>query len=248
MRCYLRFYAHLKDFLAPDRRQGGHVDHVCEMSTSVKDLIESLGVPHTEVHLILVNGDPVDFAYLVRDGDRISVYPAFESIDISPLVAIQPQPLSEPRFVLDIHLGRLAAYLRMLGLDSLYRNDFADEELARISSVEQRILLTRDRGLLKRSIVTYGYYVRETNPQRQLAEVARKFSLTQAIVPFRRCVHCNGLLKPVAKEAISDRLPARTKQYYDEFRICPDCGKIYWKGSHYERMQRLIEQIARQGE
>jgi uncharacterized protein with PIN domain len=248
MRCYFRFYAHLKDFLAPGRRQGGHVDHDFELRASIKDMIESLGVPHTEAHLILVNGEPVDFAYLVQDGDRISVYPAFESIDISPLTAIQPRPLPEPRFVLDIHLGRLAAYLRMLGLDTLYRNDTADEELARISSADQRILLTRDRGLLKRSIVTYGYYVRETDPQRQLAEVVRKFNLSQAITPFHRCVHCNGLLRSVAKEAISDRLPPRTKQYYDEFRICPDCGKIYWKGSHYERMQRLIEQIARQGE
>ncbi len=243
--CYFRFYAHLRNFLAQDKRSG-HIDHTFEGRVSIKDMIESLGVPHTEVHLILVNGNPVDFDYLVQPGDRISVYPAFESIDIAPLGVMQPEPPSEPRFVLDVHLGRLAARLRMLGLDTLYRNDYADEELAQISSTEQRILLTRDRGVLKRSIVTYGYYVRETNPEQQLIEVVRRFNLTRFVRPFHRCLHCNGLLEPVDKETILDQLEPRTRQYFHEFHRCTNCGKIYWKGSHYDRMQRLIEQIAGQ--
>src|SRR5271157_1471134 len=156
----LRFYAELNDFLPPERRA---TDIPCpfHVSPAVRDLIESLGVPHTEVDLILANGESVDFDYPVRDGDRISVYPVFESLDIAPLARVRPEPLRHPRFVVDVHLGRLAASLRMLGFDALYRNDASDEELARTSSEQERILLTRDRGLLKRSAVTRGYYVRE---------------------------------------------------------------------------------------
>jgi len=242
---YFRFYAELNDFLRPDRRMVTFC-HPLEGRASVKDVIESLGVPHTEVDLILANGESVDFSYGVQDGDRISVYPVFETVDITPLVRLRPRPLREPRFVLDAHLGRLAAYLRMLGFDALYRNDYDDEELARISSTEGRILLTRDRGLLKRSVVTHGYCVRETDPRQQLVEILRRFDLFGAIAPFHRCLRCNGLLQPVSKEAISDRLPPRTRQHYDEFRICQDCGQVYWKGSHYERMQRFIERVRQQ--
>src|SRR5262245_16268956 len=152
----LRFYAELNDFL-PLEKQQQPFTHSFEMKTSVKDMIESLGVPHTELDLILVNDKSVDFSYLVQDGDQIAVYPVFEALDITPLVRVRPQPLREPRFILDVHLGRLAVYLRLLGFDALYRNDYSDEELAQTSSDEHRILLTRDRGLLKRSIVTHGY-------------------------------------------------------------------------------------------
>jgi hypothetical protein len=182
----------------------------------------------------------------VQDGDRISVYPVFESIDITPLVRVRPQPLREPRFVLDTHLGQLAAYLRMLGFDTVYRNDCADEELAHLSSSEGRILLTRDRGLLKRAVVTHGYCVRETNPRKRLVEVLRRFDLFGAILPFRRCIRCNGLLQPVSKQAISHRLPPKTRQYYDEFRVCEGCEQIYWKGSHYQRMQEFIARVLEQ--
>jgi uncharacterized protein len=235
-----RFYAQLNDFL-PRGKLGA--TYQFEQPTSIKHMIEALGVPHTEVRLILVNGRPVDFSYIVRDGDQISVYPEFEHIDISSVLTVQPEPLDQIRFVVDIHLGRLSAYLRMLGFDTLYPDDYRDEELARLSSTEQRILLTRDRGLLKRSAVTHGYYVRETRPDRQLAEIVKTFDLADKITPFRRCTACNGLLELVDKESISDRLRSNTKQYYDEFRICQTCDKIYWKGSHYQRMQRLIESV-----
>jgi uncharacterized protein with PIN domain len=244
-RAFIRFYAELNDFLPPNKVAFAHS---FEGRVSIKDMIEALGVPHTEVDLILVNGESVDFSYLVQDGDRVSVYPVFESIDITPLTRVRPRPLREPRFILDTHLGRLAAYLRMLGFDALYRNDYSDEELAQVSSQEGRILLTRDRGLLKRGAVTHGYCVRETDPRRRLVEVLRRFDLFEMVTPFRRCMRCNGLLQPVAKEAISDRLPPKTRQYYDEFQVCQGCDRIYWKGSHYQRMQQFIKSVLEQNQ
>jgi uncharacterized protein with PIN domain len=241
----IRFYAELNDFLPANVRQKP-LTYPFELSASVKDVIEALGVPHTEVDLILVNGVSVDFTYLVQNGDAISVYPVFEAIDISPLLRLRPRPLRETRFILDVHLGRLAVYLRMLGFDTLYRNNYADEELAHISSSQGRILLTRDRGLLKRSVVTHGYCIRSTNPQQQLLEVLRRFDLFGSLAPFSRCLHCNGHLQAVNKEAISDRLPPKTKQYYAEFRRCENCDRIYWRGSHYRRMQQFIETVLQQ--
>ena len=238
----LRFYAELNDFLTPPRRQVAFV-HPLSGRISIKDLIESLGVPHTEVDLILVNGEPVDFTYIVQDGDRISVYPVFESIDIAPLTRLRPRPLRVPRFVLDVHLGKLAMYLRMLGFDTLYGNDYDDDTLARLAAGERRILLTRDRGLLRRSVITHGYYVRATEPRQQLVEVIRRFDLLGSIAPFRRCMRCNGLLTPVPKQEVIDRLPPRTRRYYDEFYRCQECDQLYWKGSHYRRMQQFIEHL-----
>lgn len=244
-RAYFRFYAELNDFL-PQERRFVTFTYPFDLSPSVKDAIEALGVPHTEVDLILANGESVDFSYVLRDDDRISVYPVFESIDITPLVRVRPRPLRQTRFVLDTHLGRLAVYLRMLGFDTLYRNDYRDEELARISSEERRILLTRDRGLLKRNAVTRGYCVRSTEPRQQLIEVLRRFDLFGSLAPFQRCLRCNGTLQPVRKEEVINRLPPRTRRYYDEFRICIRCGQIYWKGSHYQRMQRFAEWVSQQ--
>lgn len=174
------FYAELNDFLTPSRKLVSFT-HVFEGRGSIKDMIESLGVPHTEVALILVNGESVDFSYLVQDGDQISVYPVSESSHITPIVIVRPKPLLVPRFVLDIHLGKLAIALRMLGFDTLYRNDYTDEELAQISSTQGRILLTRDRGVLMRSVVTHGYYVRATHPPQQVVEVLRRFDLFEAV-------------------------------------------------------------------
>jgi len=242
----VRFYSELNEFLASWRR-GRTTFYDFDVSGSVKDLIEALGVPHTEVDLVLVNGESVDFSYRIKDGDRISVYPPFEAMDISPLAHLRPQPLRDLRFVADAHLGRLAAYLRMAGFDTAYRRDYQDEELASVSANEQRILLTRDRGLLKRNIVARGYCVRSTNSRQQFAEVLQRFDLAGAVAPFQRCVHCNELLQPTRKELISDRLQPETKQHFDEFSICPECWRIYWKGSHYRRMQRLIDSVITPG-
>ena len=235
----VRFYAQLNDFLPPGKRMRDTA-YLFAVSGSVKDMIESLGVPHTEAELILANGQPVDFTYQVQDGDRVSVYPAFRSLDLSPLGHRQPQLAC--CFVADTHLGRLAAYLRMLGFDTLYRNDYGDEELAHLAC-GKRILLTRDVGLLMRTAVTSGYFVRAIEPRVQLAEVVQRFGLTGAMSPFSRCVHCNALLRPVDKEVVSGRLLPETREHYHEFYLCPLCERVYWKGSHYRRMQRLIESV-----
>ncbi len=238
----MRFYEELNDFLPYARRRRDFA-HSFRDSGSIKGLVESLGVPHTEIDLILVNGQSVDFGYQVQDGDRISVYPVFEALDISPVTHLRPRPLREPCFVLDSHLGRLAAYLRLLGFDCLYRNDYGDPTLADISAREQRILLTRDRRLLMLKQITRGYHVRAHLPHAQLAEVMARFDLFSVRRPFTRCLHCNGLLHPVAKEAVAARLQPRTRQYYDAFWQCDTCGKLYWKGSHFRRMQELLAHV-----
>lgn len=241
-----RFYASLNDFL-PLARRGRSFVHHFEARTSIKDMIESLGVPHTEVDLLLVNGESVDFDRIVQDGDRISVYPPFTTLDISSLTRVRPEPPPEPRFVLDVHLGKLAAYLRLLGFDALLPDDSDDANLARLAAEEDRILLTRDRGLLKRSSVRYGYCLRSTDSTRQLLEVMRRYRLVNLVQPFTRCLRCNGLLEPVDKASISDRLPPATNANYNEFRHCQSCGQIYWKGSHYARLEALIRRALARG-
>jgi len=236
-----RYYAELNDFL-PLARRSVSFTHSFALPASVKDMIESMGVPHTEVDLILLNGTPVDFCHPVQDGDRISVYPAFHSLDTRSLLQLRTR-LQDRRFVLDTHLGRLARYLRMLGLDAAYETDSEDQKLAQISHHEGRILLTRDRGLLKRGEVVHGYFVRAMEPKLQVVEVLRRFDLFPNIAPFRRCIACNTRLQSVAKETILERLPSDTRRRYDEFRICPSCNRIYWEGSHYEKMQRFIQRI-----
>ena len=235
-----RFYAELNDFLPPEQRHREFVHEFGGIAT-VKDRIESVGVPHTEVDLILVNQEPVDFAYRLADGDRVSVYPVFEAFDIAGLNRLRPEPLREPRFVLDTHLGKLAAYLRMIGFDTLYANAAADEELAALSRGEHRILLTRDVGLLKRGAVTHGYFVRETDARRQMTEVVRRFDLARLVRPFIRCMRCNHPLAEVARDAVRGRVPERAAELYDEFRECPGCGRVYWKGGHWRRMRQMVE-------
>jgi uncharacterized protein len=239
-----RFYAELNDFLGSGLRQSDF-PHTFNGEASVKDRIESLGVPHTEVGAILVNGHPVTFLYLVQDGDRVAVYPDFYALPADEIALVRESYQGEKRFILDVHLGKLANYLRMLGFDTLYRNDYADEELARIAGEAKRILLTRDLGLLKRREVIYGYYVRSLDPSQQVAEVLHRFDLIDAIEPFHRCLACNGLLAAVDKGEILDRLLPKTRRYYDEFYRCRVCEQIYWKGSHFERMQRFIEDLRR---
>ena len=242
----LRFYAELNDFLPPERRAR---DLACAVNrASVKDLIERFGVPHTEVDLVLVNGESVGFDYIVRDGDRISVYPVFESLDIAAVSRVRPEPLRVLRFVADGHLGKLARYLRFLGFDTLYSPDLDDDELARISASEGRVLLTRDRGLLRRSMVERGYCVRDDDPGRQLEEVVRRFDLARIAQPLQRCPRCNGEMVEVEKSRILDRLEPKTRRYYDRFFQCQECEQIYWPGSHHERITTFLQDmLARNG-
>ena len=226
------FFGRLNDFLPQaQREQAIRVDF--RGRQSIKHLVESLGVPHPEMGAVQVNGQASALDHIAQDGDQIEVHPVPNGCPI------------EPRFILDNHLGRLAAYLRMLGFDCLYRNDYADEEMAVVVQREERILLSRDRRLLMRKVVTHGYCLRSLEPAQQLAEVIERFELSDRIVPFHRCLRCNHPLEPVDKEIVLDRLEPLTKLYFEEFQICPACHKVYWKGSHYEQMQRLIEQAAR---
>jgi len=207
--CEFRFYEELGDFLAPERRRRSFV-HTFDGTPSVKDRIESLGVPHTEVDLILVDGEPVPFSHRLTGGERVAVYPMFECFELGKANHLRPTPLREPRFVLDVHLGRLASYLRLLGFDTLYRNDYEDDELLRISRAQHRILLSRDTGLLKRAAVTHGAFLHATDPRRQLREVLDRFQLDARIAPFTRCARCNGAVEAIGampREHDPDRDP-----------------------------------------
>ena len=237
-----RFYAGLNDFLSPNHRSQ-ELYHSFNADQSIKHLIESLGVPHTEVELILVNSEPVDFSHRVQDGDRVSIYPCFKSLDLTGISLVRLEETPPLAFVVDNHLGKLAAYLRMLGMDTLYQNSYQDEELAQLSNKLQRVLLTRDQDLLKRRIVTYGYWVREKDPRRQLVEVLERFDLLGVIKPFTRCMQCNGPLAPVSKDTILDQLEPKTRLYFNRFARCTACEKIYWQGSHWEKMQRFIDTL-----
>jgi uncharacterized protein with PIN domain len=242
-RAWFRFYAELNDHLAPGLRYRTQ-EKTFFVPGSVKDAIESFGVPHSEVELILINGESVEFSSLVRDGDRVAVYPVFESFDVSSKLRVRPQPLRDPRFVLDVHLGRLAGYLRMLGFDAAYANRASDPDLVRVSSEQKRILLTRDRGLLRHAAVTRGYWVREIDARRQAFEIVRRFDLARALRPFTRCMACNTALRSADKAAVLQRLPARAAELHDRFLECPGCGRVYWEGSHYRRMRQWIGELA----
>jgi hypothetical protein len=239
-----RFHGELSDFLQHKRRNlKPEIVKTFQHRASVKDMIESLGVPHAEIEALLVDGAAVGFEKIVEDGAKVDVYPRAEMLNGRPGLMLRPPIPAPPRFVLDIHLGRLAAYLRMLGFDSAWRNDFPDDELAQVAHDEARILLTRDVGCLKRSPVIWGYFVRGTDPAAQIREVMGRFDLAPGVQLFRRCMKCNALVEPVEKDAIRDALPQGTALYFDEFHRCRDCGRIFWKGSHYERMRSLIDEL-----
>lgn len=220
------FYAELNHFLPLNKKQVNFPYYFKERA-SIKDTIESLGVPHPEVEVILVNGNAVDFSYIVQDGDNIQVYPISAANKILTTISLRPKLPTILSFVLDVHLGKLAASVRMLGFDTLYRNDYDDQELAQISASEQRILLTRDKGLLMRSLVTFGYYVRATNPEQQVVEVLQRFDLFTKVLAFQRCIRCNGLLEPVDKETIIEQIPEKTRMTSDNFHRCRECNQIY---------------------
>jgi uncharacterized protein with PIN domain/sulfur carrier protein ThiS len=232
----IRLHGELNDFVSATRRERPLL--VSWSRRSIKDLLESLGVPHPEIAVILANGAPVDLGYLPAPHDAIDVFPWQDDLPAAPQL-----PPPAPRFVLDTHLGKLAERLRLLGFDTCYRNNYDDSVLAHIAADEGRILLTRDRGLLKRGSVTYGRYVRATESFQQVIEIMRRFDLWDAIAPFRRCIRCNGALQPVVKSAIADQLPPRIRAEYDEFRRCTSCGRIYWAGSHYRRLCQFVERV-----
>ncbi|MGZ4582838.1 MAG: Mut7-C RNAse domain-containing protein [Mycobacterium sp.] len=238
----VRAYAELNDFLAPESR-GLTVRRPFRGHQTVKDVLEAMGIPHTEVDLILVNGSPQDFGYRPGVGDRVAAYPVFESLDIAATSRLRPDPLRDTRFVVDVNLGRLARLLRLLGLDVWWSNDADDESLADVSVHQQRILLTRDRGLLKRRAITHGLFVRADDPEEQALEVIRRLDLRERLAPLTRCLRCNGALAVVPKGDVIDQLEPLTRRHYEEFSRCTECGRIYWPGSHYANLIRQVEAL-----
>ena len=242
----LRFYEELNDFLRPQFRKDKNIERVLNHRTTVKDVIESCGVPHTEVDLILVNGDSKRFDYHIHNADSISVYPVFESLDISHVTRLQERPLRDLKFAADVQLGKLVKKMRILGLSVAYRNDIRDNELLEVMLNENRVLLTRDRKLLMHKIVQRGYLVRSDSPPVQIVEVVKRFDLAGQLVPFARCTECNGELQAVAKAEVLDLLEPKTKLYYDNFVQCGNCKKIYWKGTHYDKLTAWVDKIREQ--
>ena len=243
---HIRFHDELNDFL-PEALRDTNFEHELKKARSIKDLIESIGVPHPEVDIILIDGVAVDFEQRLTGGETIEVYPGSNQLHTYPLQHNQPALPDEPRFVLDVHLGRLSGYLRMLGFDTLYRNDYEDPELAEISDRENRILVSSDRKLLMRKRIRYGYFMRSRKPRQQVVELFKHFDLFDYRTDTERCITCNGLLQPVDKQDIESRLLPLTRKYYHVFFQCDGCGKVFWKGSHHAKMQRLIDAIRNAG-
>jgi hypothetical protein len=238
----IRFYEELNDFLSREREKKTFV-HTFSGRPTIKDVIESLGVPHVEVDLILANGHSVDFNYKPDDHDLISVYPVFESLDISSVTRLRPKPLRIIKLILDVHLGKLARYMRLLGFDTLYETNLEDDQIVSISSREKRIVLTRDVQLLKNSQVTHGYWVRSQKPAEQLREVLQRLDLSKKIKPFHRCMECNGIIKEVSKQDVAELLKPKTRIHYSNFFRCDQCDRIYWNGSHYQRMVSMLHEL-----
>jgi uncharacterized protein len=241
----VRAYAELNDFLPADWR-GVTVRRPFRGHQTVKDVLEAMGIPHTEVDLVLVNGDSRGFGHRPSPGDRIAAYPMFEALDVGPITGLRPRPLRDPRFVVDVNLGRLARLLRLLGFDVWWSSDADDARLTGISLEQQRILLTRDRGLLKRRAITHGLFVHSQDPERQTVEVIKRLDLRERLAPFTRCLRCNGELAAVSKDEVLDRLEPLTREHYEAFRRCTGCGRIYWAGSHHARMVGLVDRIRSQ--
>ena len=237
-----RFYEELNDFLPADRRRRD-ITVACARAATVKHQIEALGVPHTEVELILVNGESCGFGRLLADGDRVAVYPKFEALDVTPLLRVREQPLRVTRFAADAHLGGLARLLRMAGFDTFHANDIDDAGLVALALREGRIVLTRDRDLLKRRDLTHGCYVRAIHPERQFGEIVDRLDLSRAARPFSRCLACNAALRNAEKGEVIDRLPPRVAERHERFSVCDGCGGVFWEGSHWQRMRALLDRV-----
>ncbi len=234
-----RFYEELNDFLPPDRRKRAF-SCSCARAATTKHMIEALGVPHTEVELILLNGESAGFDAILREGDRVAVYPKFECFDVSGLLRVRAQPQRSLRFVADAHLGGLARLLRVAGFDTVHENFPDDAEVAAYSQREHRIVLTRDRDLLKRRAVTHGCYIRALKAAQQLAELVERLDLAPSARPFTLCLRCNAPLRPVAKALVEAGLPERVRAHYNDFLTCDVCRGVFWQGTHWQRMRAVL--------
>lgn len=234
-----RFYEELNDLL-PRAVRKQTFSYRFRGTPAVKHVIEAIGVPHTQVDLILVNGKSVSFSYRLRGGERVAVYPTFECFDIAPVLRLRPAPLRIPKFIADVHLGTLAKYLRLLGFDTHYNNRLEDHSLIRLSAAEHRILLSRDVELLKHKALTHAYFVRSEQPLRQLREVVKALDLGDRVVPFSRCMKCNGKLRTVASGSVLAVVPAAVRARTQRFARCADCRRVYWAGPHAQSLSRIV--------
>ena len=237
-----RFYEELNDFLAPDHRRRAF-EARCARAATVKHMIEALGVPHTEVELVLVNSESVGFDRLLAHGDRVSVYPRFETFDLTPLLRVRDSPLRVTRFIADAHLGGLARLLRLTGFDTLYDNHYDDAEIVAIAVREGRIVLTRDRELLKRRELTHGCFVHALKPEQQATEIFPRLDLARSARPFSLCLECNAPLRPIDKADVAHRLPADVRARHVRFSTCDQCQRVFWEGSHWQRMQAIVTRL-----
>lgn len=236
----LVFAEALQPFLPPARR-GQPWCLPAPPGASLKHLIEVCGVPHTEVGGICVNGRPAGFADRAADGERIEVR-SWSAADLHAAHALRHWPAPEAmRFVADAHLGALARRLRMAGFDTLFRNDFADREIAALAAAEARIVLTRDRGLLQHKAISHACYIRATTPEAQFDELVARLGLRPGFRPFTRCMVCNAPLEAVAKGAVLGRLPPSVRLRQMRFTRCTGCGRVFWEGSHWQRMGRMLD-------
>jgi uncharacterized protein with PIN domain len=235
-----RFYEELNDFLAPERRRREFACS-CARAATTKHMIEALGVPHTEVELVLINGDSVGFDRLLEHGDRVAVFPRFEMIDVTPMLRVREHPLRVIHFLADAHLGGLAHLLRMAGFDTLYDNNFQDSEIEAIAVRDRRIVLTRDRELLKRRSITHGCFVHTLKPAQQLCEIFDRLDLARSVRPFTLCLHCNAPLRPIEKIQALSRLPPSVRERFDHFSTCDLCQRVFWEGSHWRRMRAMLD-------
>lgn len=210
--------------------------------TSVKDVIESCGVPHPEVDLILVNGSPVDFAHVIGDEANMDVYPIdSQRATLFPDNRLQASQMQ--KFVADVHLGKLTRDLRLLGIDVAYDPMAQDRQLLELATADNRALLTRDRRLLMHAVVQHGYYPRSQDSAEQTIEVLRRFDLFALLTPFTRCLRCNASLRRAEKADVIEQLEPLTKIYYEEFRGCSGCGQIYWRGSHFAKLEARVAKL-----
>jgi uncharacterized protein len=231
----LTFHRDLDFFLK--RGSSGRVERRFGERTSVKDMIESCGVPHTEVDLILIDNRPVDFGHVLEEDIELHAYPpTWKRITFFPDNRLQTRKIE--RFVADGHLGKLVRDLRLLGIDVDYDSAIDDRQLLAATRIDNRALLTRDRRLLMHAIVRHGYYLRSQDPLEQTRGVLRRFDLS--IAPFTRCLRCNAWLEAVEKDKIVDRLEPLTKIHYRQFRRCTGCSQIYWPGSHFKKLETRI--------
>lgn len=212
---------------------------------SVKDAIEAIGIPHVEIGMIMINGVSKSFEYHIEEKDKIQVYPHnFFKTKTSNNINLLPFKPKKLSFLLDVHLGTLARYLRMAGFDTLYQSkDYGDAFLAEVASTDNHIMLSRDIGLLKRSKLNYGHWVRNTNPKEQFKEIVQLYNLQNIFKPMSRCIKCNEPITLVKKEKIESIVPSKVYQWKEKFFQCSGCEKVYWEGSHHKNMMELLEEI-----